>query len=207
MFNIDTLVKSLTDKGYTIFTKGFYNLNLIYVRSEYKPDEFNCSSIVFYKTPNSRDNWVYNLFTVTTYPGVFYIDNPMLPEGCAVISEGQHNQCWQLGYHYNIKALVNINSSKPISWVRVPRGSRYNYDILKTLPQYSGAVGLNAHPVMDGNNDTIGADSAGCIVYKYLSEFNLFMSLCDAQVVFLKSKVFTPTFINYKDLLNVGVRI
>lgn len=196
---LNQVIQAMTEKGYSVFLSKPYDINLVIIRGEYLPDHFNCKLLIFYK--NEEETVNSHIFPITSYPGNYWIDNPMQPAGCAVITEGQHRGCWQLGFHYQIPALVNTNPNRPISWVRVPRGSRQlQREVLLKLKKESGAVGLNLHPVMDQNNLTVGQDSAGCPVVQHLAHFNLIMDLVRMQVAQGLGSNFTLTVIHKDDL-------
>jgi len=201
---VKKLIQIMKEKGYVVFEKGFYNLNVVCVRGEFKPDEFNCKMYIFYKTPESNGEWVLHIFPITTYPGLHWIDNPMRPEGCAVIKEGQYKSCWCVGYHYHIKALVQGEKTGGLSWHRIQPKERINYPEINKRPFFSGWVGLNYHPVMDYNHDTVGQDSAGCVVAKLDHDFNMTMSLVEKQVKSGMGTKVTMTLLNEGELINYG---
>ncbi len=116
----------------------------------------------------------------TSEPGDFYTFNRMNPKGAFRIAFGQHLEAWQLGMHFQQKALVQCGTIKGYRDDNED-GSRAG-DIL-----YSGAdYGVNQHTTANDTRNTspdlVGRWSAGCLVGAYPStHYNTFLPICRAM--------------------------
>ena len=183
-------------KGYRFFEQGDYNLNIIGVRDKNTPDKFNDEMLVLFKV---KGEWNMMTFSMTTYPGVYWLKSPMTKEGCAILKEGQYPSTYQIGKHFSIEALVQTGGQ-----VEVYRDNSKD-DTIQLIESsiIKGYFGINIHPVMDKNNMTVGQDSAGCQVFKNYEDFEIFMSLCK-KASSLYGNTFTYTLINRKEFENEG---
>ena len=191
-YNFEKLFK---DKGYTWFTKGSYNLNIIGVRSNNNKvtDKYDDILVVDYNTDNGHKRVCY---TITTEPGKYYMQNLCNPKGAAILVPGQYRGCWQIGLHHGkYKALCQCKA------VKVYRDN--NKDMIYNMTPKSidkGIFGINIHR---SNKtcicDTIDKYSAGCQVFNDPVEFNAFMRLCETQRK-LYGNTFTYTLINEEDM-------
>lgn len=200
---LNKVMECMVKKGYSMFIDKPYDLNIVGIRSEFVLDKFNCQIMVFYV--NEESHLQYHLFPCTTYPGKHWLLNPMTEGGTAVITEGQHRSVWNLGMHYNVQALVqNYQTNpkqRPMSWVRVPKGTTViTRDMIINGRTESGYVGLNLHPVMDGDNITVGQDSAGCQVTTYRADLDLIVNLFRKQIAAKNGDLCTYTLIHRQDL-------
>lgn len=192
---IDYLQDVFTKKGYAFFTKGEFNLNIIGVRRKHNPDKFSDYILVIYRDYFSRTNWVIDCYNITTYPGKEWLQKPMTPEGCAVMKEGQYRGAYALGWHYRIESLVQVGA--PVS---VYRDNDKNTDItLNDKSIITGYFGINIHPCMDGDNNRVGLDSAGCQVFQHRSDFDRFIRTIK-KVPKAYGNKFTYTLINEEDI-------
>jgi hypothetical protein len=187
--NLRTLFKQ---KGYVFYDKGDYNLNIIGIRNVNTPDKFDDEMLVVFKV---KEEWQVMSFVISTYPGVYWLNNPMNSGGCAILKEGQYLSTYQIGRHFNVEALIQIGGK-----VKVYRDNDKN-ETIKLLESsiIEGYFGINIHPVMDKNNNTIGQDSAGCQVLKNYEDFQILMSLCK-KASSLYGNSFTYTLINREEL-------
>ena len=85
---IPLLLKKVQAKGYKIFTKGKYNLNIIGVRHRGRPNEFDDIIALVYR--DETGGWVTREFTCTMDPGSYWTENPGHVEGTAVLCQGQY---------------------------------------------------------------------------------------------------------------------
>ena len=191
-YNFEKLFK---DKGYTWFTKGSYNLNIIGIRSNNNKvtDKYDDILVVDYNTDNGHKRVCY---TITTEPGKYYMQNLCNPKGAAILVPGQYRGCWQIGLHHGkYKALCQRKA------VKVYRDN--NKDMIYNMTPKNidkGIFGINIHR---SNKtcicDTIDKYSAGCQVFNDPVEFNAFMRLCETQRK-LYGNTFTYTLINEEDM-------
>src|SRR5688572_33216886 len=114
-------------KGFKLFTRP-YELNIVGLRSKSTlPNKFDDALHVFYMVNASK--WEYHIFKITTDPGTFWLNNPMQPQGTAILAEGQYENSHAIGLHQGkYKALVQVN---PIDVMR-------DYDRNAVLDFYNG---------------------------------------------------------------------
>lgn len=186
----------LEKKGYTYFTRGNYNLNIIGVRSNTNKrvtNKFDDVLVVIYKDNN--DVVVRKCFEITTKPGLYYMNNPANSKGTGILVPNQYRGCWEIGFHQGkYKALCQ---RKPVTVYRDNnRDSVYDLEPDKTD---TGIFGVNIHKA--GNNSTqVDKWSAACQVFANSFEFDTFMGLCNGQIVHGYGKTFTYTLLNEADL-------
>lgn len=189
-YNFEELFKK---KGYTYFTKGSYNLNIIGIRNANgKINDFDDAIIVVYKC---KGKWRKNIFCCTTDPGKYYLNNPCCTDGCAILKEGQYKGAWKIGLHKGqYRALVQ---QKPVSVYR--DNNKDNVFDFNPKTIQTGVFGINIHHA-GVNSIQVDKWSAGCQVFNNLDEYNSFMRLCQCQIDYGHGNSFTYTLINEKDL-------
>lgn len=186
----------LEKKGYTYFTRGNYNLNIIGVRSNTNKrvtNKFDDVLVVIYRDNN--DVVVRKCFEITTEPGLYYMNNPTNPKGTGILVPNQYRGCWEIGFHQGkYKALCQC---KPVTVYRDNnRDSVYDLEPNNTD---TGIFGVNIHKA--GVNSTqVDKWSAACQVFANSSDFATFMNLCAKQIDNGMGKTFTYTLINEEDL-------
>lgn len=202
MITSEQLIKSVETKGYKVFKKRDYNINLIGCRSvanqngEMVKNIFNDSIFVLYK----RDKqWQVFKYIATTVPGLTYFKTPMMKEfGTAIMKPGQYFGAYSLGYHFAQPALVQVGT---VSLYRDT--DRDNIiDISESTVQSGNWMGINIHYSWD--NKTVDNFSAGCQVLgynptnaKYIEFLNHFrMAIQTGQ-----PNLFTYTLIEEQDLI------
>lgn len=193
VYNFEKLFKA---KGYVWFTKGNYNLNIIGIRSNNKnkvTNKYDDMLVVDYNTGNGHKRVCY---TITTEPGIYYIENLCNSKGAAILVPGQYRGCWQIGLHRGkYKALCQKKE------VKVYRDNNKNmiYDINPENID-KGIFGINIHRSNETyTRNTIDQYSAGCQVFNNPVEFNAFMRLCEEQRKRYGNS-FTYTLINEEDM-------
>ena len=190
--------KVFREKGYSYFTRGAYNLNIIGIRSDNKnkvTNLFDDVLAVVYKTNTGK--WNRQIYKITTEPGLYYMIKQQLnPKGTAILVPGQYRGCWELGKHQGkYKALVQKKA------VKVYRDNNRD-EIYNLNPNRidTGVFGINIHR----SNEFVQAIyvnsySAGCQVFANPNEFRSFLTLCDKQNE-LYGNSFTYTLINESDI-------
>lgn len=186
--------------GYSIFTDGLFNLNIIGIRSKKNaPDAFDDWMVVAYK---DAQGWVERWWPITTEPGLYYLQNKAKwygPEGVAVLVPGQYRSVYKIDMHAGkYEALCQRNGA-----VRLYRDAN-----LDTIVDYnpatvisSSASGINIHASTstpydgDVTQTKIGPWSAGCQVFASEADFRAFMELCKKQFAVRGWKTFTYTLI------------
>jgi hypothetical protein len=172
--NIRAILSLLKSKNYKIFDKP-YELNLVGVRHDSNvPNKFDDLLYVFWK--NEKGNWEGKFYTITTDPGTYWLNNPMSPQGTAILKEGQYINSHKIGLHQGkYKALTQ---QKPVTVIR-------DYDRNAVLDfangkEETGIFGINIHRAnATGKTKSIDKYSAGCQVFEDASDFANFLELAD----------------------------
>lgn len=194
-FDFENLFKKL---GYTYFTKGDYNLNIIGIRSnqlDQLDDEFNDIFCYIYK---ENGIWSRNFLICTTDSGLHYLKNPQNQEGTAILVPNQYKGAFKKGLHKGKYPALVQNKSLTI-YRDNNKDSVLDIDINEEV-EVKG-IGLNIHSVYSENNipEKIGKWSSGCTVIPNLKLFRQFLNVCDQSIkVFGNS--FTYTLITENDL-------
>ena len=160
--------------GHKFFDTGEFNLNIIGVRSADKDSNaFNDVLCVLFMVHGKE---VLHIFKASTDPGLFWRENPLNVNGCAVMVPDQYPGLWRIDKHRNYFALVQ---NKPCA---VYRDNDFNsqLDITDDTPIQTGKFGINGHRA-NGDFESTQVDkwSAGCQVIADPLEFNLLMALCE----------------------------
>ena len=159
---IPNILKEVADRGYVVFTKGDYNLNIIGVRS--KSIESNKFDDTMYIVFKQNDTWIQFKFPITTDPGLYYLNNPMGVNGTAIVCEGQYRGIYKLGLHRgSYEALVQTGGK-----IKIYR-DRNKDEILDHEPTslIDGYFGINIHRASTRtNSNNVDKWSAGCQVFQ-----------------------------------------
>lgn len=173
------LIKNIAkSKGYVIY-KEPYKLNIWGVRSNNViPNRFDDEFHVFFNTSKGKiAKWVYFVFKCTTDPGTYWLNNPMEPQGTAMLYPGQYIDTYQVDLHRgkyyalcqrlgNVKVIRDYNRNAILDF--------YNGNI------YTGMFGINIHRARkEGTAYKVDTFSAGCQVFQKTSDFDFFMKLCE----------------------------
>jgi hypothetical protein len=190
----------LRHKGYQVFSRPF-ELNIVGLRSKsIVPNRFDDEIHVFYKV--STLNWHYHVFKATTDPGTFWLNQPMQPQGTAILAEGQNLNCYELGLHQG-KYLALVQR-KPITIIR-----DYNRDAILDFNngnKSSGFFGINIHRAnVKGTTKSVDRNSAGCQVFEKAKDFELFISLCQKHKQ-LYGNHFTYSLIDFRAVKRQNLR-
>jgi len=172
--NIRALLALMKRKDYVIYDKP-YQLNIVGVRNDSTtPNSFDDTLYVFWK--DDANKWQGKFYTITTDPGTYWLNNPMNPQGTAILKEGQYINSHQIGLHRGeYTALVQRS---PVTVLR-------DYDRNAILDfvngkEDKGLFGINIHRAKaTGTTKTIDKYSAGCQVFEDADDFANFLSLAD----------------------------
>ncbi len=184
------IIHTIRLKTYQVYTRPF-ELNIIGIRADSTAaNKFDDEIHVFFK--NSTGRWIHYLFAATTDPGTYWLQNPMSPEGTAILKQGQYKGAYQIGLHKGkYYALVQ---RKPVTVLR-------DYDRNAVLDFWNGRpdtglFGINIHRAsVSGTTKTVDIHSAGCQVFANINDFNRFMQLCERHKQ-LYGNSFTYTLID-----------
>ena len=166
------------------FEKGDYNLNIFGIREkERRAGKYDDTIGVCYYVGGKP---VFHCWPATTDPGLYYLENPINLEGCAILAPGQYRSAYKLGLHKNkYPALVQ---ARPVG---VYRDSSRDSRLDPIGRVTSGFFGINIHQPF-GKSDEIGLSSAGCQVFSRKADLDELLKLCEnAARIF--GNVFTYT--------------
>lgn len=171
--NIKGLLRLAKSKGYKVFERP-YELNIWGIRTDSViPNKFDDKMLVFWK--DDLGNWKGKKYNITTDPGTYWLNNPMNPQGTAILKEGQFLNSHELGLHQGkYEALVQRGNLTVLR----------DYDRNSTLDFKSGreetgsGFGINIHRANStGTTKTIDKNSAGCQVFENADSFGEFLTL------------------------------
>ena len=150
-------------------------LNIVGVRKDStSPNTFNDTIYIFYK--NESGNWEGFKTAATTDPGTYWLNNPMLPQGTAILRAGQYD--YKLGSH---RGYTAFNQAQPVTVIR-----DYNRDAILDFnngTQESGYFGINIHRAgANATGQLVDKWSAGCQVIADPGDFNKLIELARAHV-------------------------
>jgi hypothetical protein len=172
--SIRAFLKLAKVNGYKIYDRP-YELNIIGVRSNSTiPNKFDDKIVAFYK--NDKGKWEGKSFNATTDPGTYWLNQPMSPQGTAILKEGQYIDSWKLGMHQGkYKALVQ---AKPIVVFRdYDRNAILDFNNGK---EETGTFGINIHRANStGTTKSVDKYSAGCQVFENAEDFANFLAMAE----------------------------
>ncbi len=187
----------LKNKGHKFFDGGKpYDLNIIGIRSANQViNFFNETLLVIYKDELGEQHIDY--FHYTTKPGLHYLKNPLHPNGCAILKEGQHLGTMKKRKHRGKYYALCQAKSMPFY-----RDNDRDEQLEFTSKVYNGNIGLNIHQESISKIDVkVNRNSAGCGVVQ--ARFDYFMWLIDQGIKYWKNQ-FSYTLLNEKDFYLVN---
>lgn len=168
------IIRKTKRAGHVVFETDHspYNLNIIGVRNPSQTaNSFNDTLYVTWKYLGA---WYQYSYPITTDPGIYYRNNPMLVAGTAIVVPGQYRSSHSVGLHKGYKALTQTGL------IKVYRDDNLD-DVLDWYgEEYEGYFGINIHRSNSSQTSTVVDKwSAGCQVFANPGHFNEFMNLCD----------------------------
>ncbi len=173
---IPNILQRVQDKGYAIFTRGDYNLNIIGVRSPSRiAGKFDDKMYVVFK---QHDEWKELSFDITTDAGLYYLYNPMRVTGTAILVAGQYRGVYKLDLHGGKYLALCQRNGKVKVYRDDNKDQILDHDEEKTA---SGYYGINIHrsSTREGGSENVGKWSAGCQVFQNPKEYDAFIALCE----------------------------
>lgn len=191
-YNLNQIKTVLQNKGYSYFTNGDYNLNIIGIRNlrsgNIQNDLFDDELHLIYYVNNELRHHVY---PITTDPGLKILQCPINKDGTAILVPNQYKGVYQIGYHKGqYEALVQRGN------VKVYRDNNRD-NVLDFSSIAEGIFGINIHK-SGVDSGYVGNWSAGCQVFRKEKDFNQFMTACRKSVEIYGNK-FTYTLLTSKD--------
>lgn len=175
--SLDKLIQVLEAKGYKVFTKGQYNLNLAGIRSaQPKAGAWDDWIVVFYQ---DQGEWVHRFYEATTDPGTYYLNHPLRKTGTAILKPGNYARFWRLSPWH-----PQNHYFRQVGVAQVYRDNNKD-DILDLDPdsvQVSRWLGINLHSTgRSFGPESIGRHSAGCQVIRHKKEYRQLYKLGKKQ--------------------------
>ena len=196
--------KTFSEKGYTFFEKGDYNLNIVGVRNDSGDvSKFDDFLNVLYKIGGE---WLCDVYPATTEPGPNLLRWPLKSvrhKGAAILIPGQYRSVYQIGTHGGKRkytALVQRGGQVNV-WRDNNRDSKADTNVTSER----GMFGINIHRHWGPDEkEYTGSVSAGCQVFQSSADFYEFMDTCNRAADKFDNS-FTYTLIEEKDLSSRSV--
>lgn len=177
--------------GFKVFEDGDYDLNIIGIRNVIDPkdNQFDDLMIIAYKLDGK---WITEEAEITTDPGRYWLTKENY-KPCAVYYHPQQARgAYKIRKHRN--SYDALCQHKPVKFWR--DGNKDEHAEYKGTI-YTGIIGLNLHKSSSSPSGTeyVNRWSAGCQVFKYVSDFDRMMELARLQIETLNYRTFTYTLI------------
>ena len=195
--NIKSVVEA---KGYKFFDTPDkrLNLNLVGVRRDNEgTNTFDDYMLVLYR---EEELAVKHQYSITTDPGKYWLENPMNPEGTAILVPNQYLGTWGLGLHQGkYEALVQ---QKPVKvWRDNDKNGIMDYPYTSDQAD-EGYFGINIHRSNPYDKSyVVNKWSAGCQVFQAIDNYNEFMGLCKSSAAIYGSS-FSYTLLTEEEIRN-----
>ncbi len=179
---LEAVNNSMRQLGYKVFDgvdrasrKRNYDLNIFGVRTASSmPGVFDDWMGAFWMNWDT-DGWEYHIWSATTDPGLYWLQNPMNVKGTAILVPDQYRSAYQLGLHRGkYEALVQSRE------LRVYRDENEDGTIdMRPETIESGLFGINIHRASaDRRSIVVDKWSAGCQVVAGPADFAKLMDIC-----------------------------
>lgn len=170
---LDALRAAYKRHGYAWFDSAPYDLNLFGVRCATGTNLFDdlvgCAWF-------DDHGWHLEVWPATTDPGRYYLQQPMVEGGTAILVEGQHRGCWTLGEHFGYPALVQWGGEVPV-YRDATLDTAHDLDPTTIT---TGWYGINLHKAA-AVTEAVDNWSAGCQVLARHDHFDRLMRLARLQ--------------------------
>ena len=203
---IDRLISFLKSKSYRTFDQ-IGVLNIVAFQSSKKDDgtisnKFDDTLNVFYK--NQNGNWELLEYQITTVPG-YFPKTELLPEGTGLLAFGQYNDQCKLDTYISDPTAVPPKNEKCL---KISEVILHMNDSTKIYNYKSEQVNLKQLVVLLHKSSDIGSAenvfnySTGAQVFKTVSQWEQFITLCESQVTIAKKETFTYTLCKQSEFDN-----
>lgn len=207
-YSFDEIKGVMECKRYKFFTNGYYNLNLIGVRSsESKSDKFDDHFHLIYRDSDNR--FKHHIFACTTDPGKHWLINPFVPAGTAILVPDQYRGAFKLGIHgrsWSSGGYEALEQAAPMNYVR-----DFNKDIkldfslyrepeLRKIHMFRANIKSNIHRAsMTTLVSNVGRYSAACQVIQSYSGFKTLIDVVKKSIKFGYGNSFSYTLLEQQD--------
>jgi len=185
-------------KGYSWFSSGDYNLNIVGVRNSATgnriTNQFDDLITLSYR---DQGQWCFLQYRATTDPGIRSAQNLINARGVAILVPGQYRASYQIGLHQG--RYEALTQRRPVKVYRdANRDLVFDRDPSRID---EGLFGINIHRASaTGTSTLVDGWSAGCQVIASSRDFLHFMNVIrHARTRWGNS--FTYTLIESKDLV------
>jgi len=187
------VINKMKSKGFSVYENDSkpFNVNIVGIRSkEIKVNEFNDWMVVFWKY---HGRWSQYWMPCTTLSGLYYLDKPTNPKGCAILCDGQYKSSYSLDLHSGkYKALCQRLGDVEV-WRDNDKDSEFDFN---NESKEWGMFGINCHRASSTSTlEEIGKYSAGCQVIQSPQNFDIFIQILENSELYFGNK-FTYTLIN-----------
>jgi len=168
------ILDRVESEGHAVFESGDFNVNIVGVRtSDSRANSFNDYLHLIYKDDGE---WVEKIYSITTDPGVYWLDNPGRIEGTAILVPGQYRSVYRIDKHSGKYDALCQRGGKVKVWRDANRDNVLDWH---TGEEYEGYYGINIHrSTARGTSAQVNKWSAGCQVFANSDDFKEFMSIC-----------------------------
>ena len=194
---IDKLISFLKSKKYRTYDQ-IGVLNIVAFQSAKKDDgsisnKFDDSLNVFYK--NQNGNWELLEYQITTMPG-YFPKTELLPEGVGLLALGQYADLCRLDTYTSDPTTTPIKTDKCL---KIDEATIHINDSTKIYNYKSEKINVKSIVLLHKSSDVGSAESVfnysgGAQVFKTVSQWDQFTTLCESQVTMAKKDTFTYTF-------------
>jgi hypothetical protein len=169
---IEAAVKA---KGYSWFSQGEYNLNIVGVRNSATGTRItNGFDDLITLSYQIGGVWQHHQYKATTDPGIKSAQNLMNQKGVAVLVPGQYSGSHQIGLHQG--KYEALTQRRPVKVYR-DRNRDLKYDLDPSKID-EGLFGINIHRASaTGTSTLVDGWSAGCQVFASNGDFSHFMNV------------------------------
>ena len=207
---IDRLISFLKSKGYRTFDQiGI--LNIVAFQSSKKDDgtisnKFDDTLNVFYK--NQNGNWELLEYQITTMPG-YFPKTELLPEGVGLLALGQYNDQCKLDTYISDPTATPPKNNKCL---KIAEATIHINDSTKIYNYKSEKINIKSIVLLHKSSDMGSAENVfnysgvangfGAQVFKTVSQWDQFITLCESQVTIAKKETFTYTLCKQSEFDN-----
>lgn len=181
----------MKSRDYVVFENDSkpYNLNIVGVRStNIEVDKFNDLMFVFWKY---KGYWNQLIMPCTTLAGLYYLEKPTNPKGCAILVEGQYRSTYALDLHNSSYLALCQRLGEVDVYRDDDKDQEFDFEDQKID---TGYFGINIHRASTGELNTIGKYSAGCQVIENYNQYQTFIEICEKASDIFSNK-FTYTLL------------
>lgn len=186
---INKIIKIVKDGGGEVFEQKGY-INFCGIRNNVTNDSFNDTLYIYWKDVIDGTFKCVKTDAFTTKPGKNVILNEngkSVSKGVAIVKEGWHKNCWHIGVHnpdsdknkhLALRQDVGVTDPMTITRDKTQFGNTGKYELrIFSDTTEVGYPYTNMHRSGDSQGNSVNGWSAGCQVFRYISDFNEMMEL------------------------------